>query len=391
MRDTERMPSDQRRLVIAGASVVAVSYGMARFALGLSTPRIIEDQVATSAEIGLASSLSFLTYVLACFVSSRLLKSGRWKISVFLVLLTATVGTLMVATVSSAPLFMSGIGVAGAAAGFTSGAIAYRLAQEIPPAQEARAQSIANAGTGIGVAVSTGILLAVSSWRLVFVVAAVLACVVSIWFLRLKTSSPTMVPNGGSEEMRGEWRTLLFPILLTILMGAGSSVYWTYGRALAEEQGGLSDFQSLLFWGAIGVAGIGGALAGDVASKMGLKLSWILCSVILGLSILCLPLCSNVVFAVLSGALFGAFYTVVTGLTIELGRQSWPRAVGAATSILFATIAVGQAVGSLLNGLALAYFSMETLFTLGGIATLVAGALIWVMKQKVSPSTSSVG
>ena len=30
MRDTEQMPSDQRRLVVAGASVVAVSYGMAR-------------------------------------------------------------------------------------------------------------------------------------------------------------------------------------------------------------------------------------------------------------------------------------------------------------------------------------------------------------------------
>ncbi|GAA1046301.1 MFS transporter [Rothia amarae] len=391
MRDTEQMPSDQRRLVVAGASVVAVSYGMARFALGLSTPRIVEDQVATSAEIGLASSLSFLTYVLACFVSSRLLNSGRWKTSVLLVLLTATVGTLMVAMSSSAPLFMSGIGVAGAAAGFTSGAIAYRLAQEISPAQEARAQSIANAGTGIGVAISTGILLAVSSWRLVFVVAAVLACVVCLWFLRLKTSSPATAAGGSSDEARGEWRALLFPILLTILMGAGSSVYWTYGRALAEEQGGLSDFQSLLFWGAIGVAGIGGALAGDVASRMGLKLSWTLCSVILGLSILCLPLCSNVVFAVLSGALFGAFYTVVTGLTIELGRQSWPRAVGAATGILFATIAVGQTAGSMLNGLALTNLSMERLFTLGGVATLVAGALIWGMKKKTDPSPSSVG
>lgn len=391
MRDTEQMPSDQRRLVVAGASVVAVSYGMARFALGLSTPRIIEDQVATSAEIGLASSLSFLTYVLACFVSSRLLNSGRWKTSVLLVLLTATVGTLMVAISSSAPLFMSGIGVAGAAAGFSSGAIAYRLAQEISPAQEARAQSIANAGTGIGVAISTGLLLAVSSWRLVFVVAAVLACVVCLWFLRLKTSSPAMAAGGSSDEARGEWRALLFPILLTILMGAGSSVYWTYGRALAEEQGGLSDFQSLLFWGAIGVAGIGGALAGDVASRMGLKLSWTLCTVILGLSILCLPLCSNVVFAVLSGALFGAFYTVVTGLTIELGRQSWPRAVGAATGILFATIAVGQTAGSMLNGLALTNLSMELLFALGGAATLVAGALIWGMKKKTDPSPSSVG
>ncbi|WP_346846054.1 hypothetical protein [uncultured Rothia sp.] len=121
MTELPATQSRQKKLVAFGALTVAVSYGMARFALGLTTPRIVEDQIVTEAHIGYASSLSFFTYVIACFISGALLKRGQWKISIFAVLVTAGVGSLLVAISTSALNFMAGIGVAGAAAGFTSG------------------------------------------------------------------------------------------------------------------------------------------------------------------------------------------------------------------------------------------------------------------------------
>lgn len=379
MQSDPSLNGTQKLQIATGAGVVAVAYGMARFGLGLSTPRIIEDQIATEAQIGIASSLSFTTYVIACFISGALLNKNRWKASILLVLATAVVGTLLVATAASAPMFLAGIGIGGAAAGFASGAIAYRLVRDLPVSVEPRSQAIANAGAGIGVALATVLLLFVASWRSVFLAAAVLAVVFCLGFIR---TSRDVTAQRSRDETPGAPGRLVVPVLLTILMGGGSSVYWTYGRALVEEQTQLSEQQSLLFWGAIGVAGMAGSFSGDAATRLGTKVSWAACSVLLGASILLLPFLSNIALIVISGAAFGAFYTILCGLTIELARESWPTAVGAATSILFATIAVGQAVGSLLNGLMSAVAGFPVLFVVGGVSAVVGCALVWVVPNR---------
>ncbi|MEU4208365.1 MFS transporter [Rothia terrae] len=374
----------QRILIALGASVVAVAYGMARFALGLSTPRILDDHIATEAQIGYASSLSFITYVGACFISSWWLKNQKWKLSILAVLASAVVGCLLIAFSAHAVVFILGVGVAGSAAGFASGAIAYRLVRELDPVRESRGQAIANAGTGIGVAVATLILFFVGSWRVVFISAAVLAVIFCLWFCVHQVEQKGNPLDGKSAaEKRGSVSALLVPAVLTILMGAGSSVYWTYGRSLAETQTGLAETQSLLFWGLIGVAGIGGSFSGDAVAKFGTKISWSACSVILGASVLLLPFSTSAVWACVSGVLFGALYTVLCGLTIELGRESWPEAVGGATSILFATIAVGQALGSLIIGFSVALLGLPTLFIAGGVLVLVGAGVVWLKKSRV--------
>ena len=379
MQSNPSLNGTQKLQVATGAGVVAVTYGMARFGLGLSTPRIIEDQVATEAQIGIASSLSFTTYVIACFISGALLNKNRWKASIMLVLTTAVVGTLLVATAASTPIFLAGIGIGGAAAGFTSGAIAYRLVRDLPVSMEPRSQAIANAGAGIGVALATVLLLFMTSWRSVFLAAAVLAVVFCLWFIR---TSRGVTARESQDETPGAAKRLVVPVLLTMLMGGGSSAYWTYGRALVEEQAQLSEQQSLLFWGAIGVAGVAGAFSGDAATRLGTKVSWAACSVLLGASILLLPFLSNIALIVTSGAAFGAFYTILCGLTIELARETWPTAVGAATSILFATIAVGQAVGSLLSGLAAPTVGLPALFVCGGVSAVVGCVLVWAIPSR---------
>lgn len=319
----------QQTLIALGTTVVAVAYGMARFALGLSTPRILDDHIATEAQIGYASSLSFITYVGACFLSSWWLKNQKWKLSILAVLASAVVGCLLIATSAHAFVFILGFGIAGAAAGFASGAIAYRLVRELDPARESRGQAIANAGTGIGAAVATLILFFVGSWRAVFIIAAALDVIFCLWFCWHRVGrKESFSGEEPASEKRGSVSALLVSAALTILMGAGSSVYWTYGRSLAETQTGLEETQSLLFWGLIGVAGIGGLFSGDAAIKFGTKLSWSVCSVILGVSVLLLPFSASAVWACVSGVLFGALYTVLCGLTIELGRESWPEAVG---------------------------------------------------------------
>ena len=48
--------------------------------------------------------------------SGALLNKSRWKASILLVLATAVVGCLLVATAVNAPMFLAGIGIGGAIA-----------------------------------------------------------------------------------------------------------------------------------------------------------------------------------------------------------------------------------------------------------------------------------
>lgn len=72
------------------------------------------------------------------------------------------------------------------------------------------------------------------------------------------------------------------------------------------------------------------------------------------------------------------------GLTIELGREAWADAVGSATSILFATIAVGQTLGSLLIGVFVAGMGLPVLFIARGVLVLVGAVLVWRKSKKES-------
>nr|WP_246242849.1 MFS transporter [Flexivirga aerilata] len=350
---------------------------MARFGLGLSAPRVTEEGVVTTAQIATASSLSFATYVLACFLSGSMLRRDRWRLSLLAAMACATLGCVGAATATTSIAFLLSIAVGGAAAGFASGAVAYRLARDIPVSGEQRSQAVANAGTGTGVAVATVLIALPGGWRTMFFVAAIFALVATSTLLRASPAEGGDPQAVAASEEPGPRRDLALPVLLTVLMGAGSSVFWTYGRSLAETSAGLTDAASLWFWAMIGVAGIIGSVSGDLSAFAGTRLSWCLCSVLLAASIALLPQAAGITTAIILGAIFGAIYVMLCGLTIELARQSWPHAVGAGTALLFATITVGQVVGAIVASLTVDQFGMATLFRLGALVSGLGAIAVW--------------
>ncbi|WP_392423663.1 MFS transporter [Barrientosiimonas humi] len=370
----------QRQQVAAATVIVATYYGMARFGLGLSAPRVLEDGVVTTSQIAVASSISFATYVIACFLSGAMLRHDRWRLSLLTAMTCAVLGCAGTATATTAAVFLGSIGVGGAAAGFASGAIAYRLARDIPAPQEQRSQAIANAGTGTGVAIATALIALPGGWRTMFLAAAVLALVATATMLRATPRIRVDEQDVVAPETPGPRRDLAIPVLLTILMGAGSSVFWTYGRTLVEDSADLTETASLLFWAMIGAAGIIGSISGDLSARAGSRLSWCLCSALLAASILFLPQAEGVATAAALGATFGAIYVILCGLTIELARQSWPHAVGAGTAILFATIAVGQVVGTAIASATVDDLGMPTLFRVGALISGLGAVVVWALR-----------
>lgn len=372
--------------VAAGMGIVAVSYGMARFGVGLAAPRIVEEGVVSAPQIALASTGAFVTYVAACALSSVLLGKDQWRMSLALCLLTAGVGCVVVASATAAWVFLTGVAIAGAAAGFTSGAIAYRITRDTPSDLEPRAQAIANAGTGVGVAAATALIMLPGGWRTMFAAAALLivAAIGAFFALTRRVTSrgsPTDVVESPASRA-----ALGIPVALTVLMGFGSSVFWTFGRSVAEAAASLDEGASLLFWGAIGAAGVVGALSGDLAGRLGVRTAWSVSSLLLGMSIVGLPFATGLPLAAACGGAFGAVYVVACGLTIELAREAWPKAVGTSTAVLFATIAVGQAAGGAVSWALLDVIGMQGLFAVGAAFTTLGTALVWALPSRPAPA-----
>lgn len=363
-------------LVGTGMGIVAVSYGMARFGVGLAAPRIVDEGIVDAPRLAFASTGAFVTYVAACALSSALLGKGRWRASLLLCLVTGSTGCLLLAAATTASAFLIGAAVAGSAAGFASGAIAYRVTRDIPTALEPRAQATANAGTGVGVALATALIVLPGGWRTLFAAAAVLAVLSILGFLAL--TRPAVRPRTAtqSRENPGPPQALALPVVLTMLLGFGSSVFWTFGRSAAEDAASLDDGASLLVWGAIGAAGVAGALSGDLSRRLGTRKAWSATSLLLGTSIVALPFATGLVSAAACGGVFGAVYVVACGLTIELAREAWPDAMGTGTAILFATIAVGQAAGGASAGLLLGAIGLQGLFVIGGTLTALGAGLV---------------
>ena len=375
--------------IAAGTAIVAVCYGMARFGVGLAAPQIVAEGVLNAAQVAFASAGAFVTYVAACAVSSVLLGRDRWRASLVLCLITVSAGCAALALATTAPVFLTGAAVAGVAAGFASGPIAYRITRDIPGALEPRAQAVANSGTGVGVACATALTMLPGGWRTMFATAALLTVLSVAGFFALTRSSTTPGANSSdataaAAESPGRVTALLLPVALTILMGFGSSVFWTFGRSAAASAASLDDRASLLVWGSIGAAGIVGGLSGDLAGRLGTRTAWSVSSLLMGASIIALPLATGLPLAATCGVVFGAVYVIACGLTIELARVAWPQAMGTATSILFATIAVGQAAGGAVAGMMLATLGLPALFAGGGGLTALGTGLAWLLPRRQS-------
>ncbi|MDF0528653.1 MFS transporter [Tsukamurella sp. 8F] len=386
---TENAPHDgavsiRYAYLIAATGLVAGTYGMCRFGFGLTLPRIGETLGISSSFAGSAAAAAFATYSVSALATGALVQRGRLTAAALLAAATAVVGCLLVAFSSGSTVLLFGIAVAGAAAGFVSPTIAAGMRKIAPPPVEPRWQAIANAGTGFGVLLA-GILAAWVSWRASWVTYGILTgiCAIAVIILRRaigardETNAASAHHSTTDREQRGKATALAAPVTLAILMGAGSAVFWTFGRTQAEHSAHLPPTASLVFWCAVGGAGILGALSGDSVTKIGFRRTWSLASSLLALSIAATTVTTQLIGYLAIGLVFGATYVILCGAQITAAAIAWPNAVGAGTAITFTAIAIGQISGSLVLGKIIDTLGTTTAFLTGAGLCAASAALIY--------------
>jgi predicted MFS family arabinose efflux permease len=366
-------------LPTAGVALIAVCYGLARFAYGLLAPQMQDDLDFGPGLSGLIASGSYVGYCVAILVSTALTQRFGPRPVAVLAAGLATGGMALMSTAPGPGIMAVGVVVAGASTGVASPPLAAAVAAWVREPVRDRTQTLVNAGTGVGVLVSGPVAIAAADqWRAAWAVFAVVAGLVGVAMLvavpkgrprdggRLATEADQPVRRPGTGAV-----TRL--VAGSVLMGLSSIAVWTLGRVLMTSQGQLPASTSAWVWTVLGAAGILGGLGGDLTSRVGVATAWrVLLLAMAGATAAFALGPGSPSVAFVSAAAFGASYIGLTGVALVWSTRLYPQRAAFGVGLSFLMIAVGQAVGAPVVGRLAEAFTLDVSFHVCAAVALLA-------------------
>jgi predicted MFS family arabinose efflux permease len=364
--DGAREPQRAVRIVAPGLALIAVTYGLARFAYGLFLPQLRETFALDSVALGMIGAGSYLGYCLAVAVALVLAARTGPRAMAVIAAAIAVAGMALVAVAPVGWVLAVGVLLAGASGAVASPPMGDAVATAVRTPLHDRANAAINSGTSVGVVLSMpAALLAADDWRVAWAAFAVLGIVVLIWNATAMPSAaapPEQTPPRLSMRYLVEPRSLpLFAVAAGI--GFASAAYWTFSRELVLQEGELSQTESTLFWATIGAAGLAGGAAGDLTARLGLSRA-------LRVGLLTMAAATALLAAVpgtllgayVSAALFGAAYIALTGIVLVWSVAVFSDRPSAGLGAAFLLIAAGQAAGAPIAGTIAGATTLATTF-----------------------------
>lgn len=370
-------------LALTGFSLIAVTYGMARFSWGLMLPAISAAIPLSPQQTGLLSACSFVSYCLTILSAATLARRYGARLTALLASLCATAGLLLLALATSPLLLAAGLFIAGFSSGLASPALAAAVSACVPAARQPRINTLINAGTSAGIILSVIILGTLpGGWRAACGLFALLALACALPVMRhISSHTAAHRPQKRHGQPRLYCRALRRLMGIALVSGLISAAWWSFGSVLLRQHVDVDAESARLLWLIAGGAGIAGVLTGPLAARIGLNGVYrlALCGMAVPLLVLALSRGDSAGLMV-AVACCGAGYVTLSGVLLVWGAQGTADDPATGVGMLFFMLAAGQVVGSLLFGQLYAALGAVTALTLFAASALL---LLFVAPRRV--------
>ncbi|GAB3843965.1 MFS transporter [Nesterenkonia populi] len=379
------------QLAGAGLALIAVSYGIARFAYGLFVPAFRTEFDLDPTQVGLIGSVSYGVYCIAIYPAMMLTPRFGSRRLALLAGALATIGMALVALAPSAAVLTLGVVLGGLSTGIVSPPLAHAVALRVPRARRDRTQAMVNSGTGLGVALSGPVaLLTLEQWRGAWLAFSLAALLVTVWAAfsipRTREAEAYTVAvrwHGGRRRMvKDLLPDPLLPeggaklLLTSLVLGVGTAAVWVFGRDILIDIGGQGETSSTVAWSVLGACGLLGAGAGDLAYRFGLTRAWAFSCLGIAAATALIGFAPHAVtLSVAASGLFGAAYIATTGLLLITAASTYHHQPASGVGLSFLTLALGQAIGGGLLGGLIDSFSTAAAFAAAAAAVTLSAAL----------------
>lgn len=263
----------QTSLSITGFSIIAVTYGMARFSWGLMLPDIRQAIPFTPQVAGFIASCSYAAYCMSIFMASYLIARVGPRLPALLAAIAAAAGLFILATSAHSTMLAIGLFIAGLSSGLASPALAGAVNDRIAPDRQLHVNTTINAGTSGGIILSVPVLFFMpGGWRAACVVFAIMAllCLPALW--RYLPSSAAKSRESTPKVLSIVRKPGMFRLLgIAFISGMASAAWWSFGPEILMRHTELDSAATNVLWLISGGAGIVAIFTGSMARRIGMR------------------------------------------------------------------------------------------------------------------------
>lgn len=363
------------KLVFPGVTMIAVTYGLARFSYGLLLPNISHDLAMSSSVSGIISSLFYLSYCFAIVVSIVLTVDKGPRVMVLVAGVFAIVGLVIMGVSPNVWLLGFGVLLAGASTGFASPPYGAAITLWITEHKQGDANTWINSGTSIGLVLSgIGTIFLASEWRFTYLIYACIGLIALVWNAKI-------LPRADHSHVtfkkgRFSFRNIKGAeplIICSTMLGISTAVFWTFAIDFLESTGRYQAWQLPLFWVILGVFGLLGGFSGSLIKRFGLPVAYKWGSFIMSAASFLMawhPEEWSIVY--LAAALFGVTYIFITGLLLVWGIKVFITNASLGIGTPFLLLAVGQVIGSIVAGVIVDLVGFAPTFAIYGLIGVIS-------------------
>ena len=363
------------RIGLAGAAVVGVAFGMARYAYGLTLPNIREDLGLSELVLGIIASATFAGYLAGLLLAGPLAARHGSRAPTTVGGASGVLGAVIVAFAQSPGLLAAGVILAGSAGGWVWAPYSDIVTRAVPLRQQPRALAIITTGTSGGLVLLGGlaVLAVLGSWRLIWVgiaLAAVAAALVNLRLVPKTRPAPRADNRHGASSLVAALRS---PAAYSVAYFAAVVIYFTYAADVLDR-GALPAGAVPALYAGIGLCGVVGVATGTFARRMGSSRVAGLSLGAVGVALAILGLASDSLTATaVSACIFGAGYMTGSAVLAIWTAELVPGRAGEAFTACLIVGALSSVAAPALAGAVIPGLGLGPLLIFTAVASLLSG------------------